>query len=58
MIGFELSRPVCTYACFSRFSVQNRHLHFAPPIGEGEPALVRRALLIIPYIIARFGEKG
>ena len=30
----------------------------APSIVEGEPAMVRRALLIILYIIARFGKKG
>jgi hypothetical protein len=30
----------------------------APPMGEDEPMLVARALLIILYIIARFGEKG
>ena len=30
----------------------------APPIGEDEPAMVRRALLIMVYIIARFGEEG
>ena len=30
----------------------------APPTGEDEPALVRRAVLIILYIIARFGKKG
>ena len=30
----------------------------APSIDEGEPALVRRALLIMLQIIPRFGEKG
>ncbi len=30
----------------------------APSIDEGEPAMVRRAVLIMLYIIARFGEKG
>ena len=30
----------------------------APPIGEDEPALVARALLIVLWIVARFGEKG
>jgi hypothetical protein len=29
----------------------------APPMGEDEPMLVARALLIILYIIARFGKK-
>ena len=28
----------------------------APPIGQDEPAMVTRALLIILYIIARFGK--
>ena len=30
----------------------------APSIGQDEPAMVRWALLIMLYIIARFGEKG
>ena len=30
----------------------------APLTGEVEPAMVRRALLIVLYSIARFGEKG
>ena len=30
----------------------------APSIGEGGPALVTRTLLIMLYIVPRFGKKG